>query len=339
MAFAENEFELNLSYSPWLRALVDDMNLAFVSGYRKLNDQQAVGAAIRFFSLGSITFTDETGNAIRDFRPAEFSLDVAFSQKLSRRFSGGIGARFINSNLTGNMNILGADSRPGRSVAVDVGLFYTNDKVKLGDKDAILNLGMNISNIGAKMSYTETAQRDFLPANLRLGTALTMVLDDYNSLTFALDANKLLVPTPPVYDDSQNGVIVSGFDPNVGVATAMVQSFYDAPGNVIRQTDGTYTVESGSRLSEEFREVNLGGGLEYWYDKQFAFRAGYFYEHFTKGNRQFITLGAGLKYTVFAIDLSYLISTTQQNPLANTLRFTLRLEFDKLDGGTSRSEG
>lgn len=339
MAFAENEFELNLSYSPWLRALVDDMNLAFVSGYRKLNDQQAVGAAIRFFSLGSITFTDETGNAIRDFRPAEFSLDVAFSQKLSRRFSGGIGARFINSNLTGNMNILGADSRPGRSVAVDVGLFYTNDKVKLGDKDAILNLGMNISNIGAKMSYTETAQRDFLPANLRLGTALTMVLDDYNSLTFALDANKLLVPTPPVYDDSQNGVIVSGFDPNVGVATAMVQSFFDAPGNVIRQTDGTYTVESGSRLSEEFREVNLGGGLEYWYDKQFAFRAGYFYEHFTKGNRQFITLGAGLKYTVFAIDLSYLISTTQQNPLANTLRFTLRLEFDKLDGGTSRSEG
>lgn len=339
MAFAENEFEVNLSYSPWLRALVDDMNLAFVSGYRKLNDQQAVGAAIRFFSLGSITFTDETGNAIRDFRPAEFSLDVAFSQKLSRRFSGGFGARFINSNLTGNMNILGADSRPGRSVAVDVGLFYTNDKVKLGDKDAILNLGMNISNIGAKMSYTETAQRDFLPANLRLGTALTMLLDDYNSLTFTLDANKLLVPTPPVYDDSQNDVIVSGFDPNVGVATAMIQSFYDAPGNVIRQTDGTYTVESGSRLSEEFREVNLGGGLEYWYDQQFAFRAGYFYEHFTKGNRQFITLGAGLKYTVFAIDLSYLISTTQQNPLANTLRFTLRLEFDKLDGGTNRSEG
>lgn len=339
MSFAKNEFEVNLSYSPWLRALVDDMNLAFVSGYRKLNDQQAVGAAIRFFSLGSITFTDETGNAIRDFRPAEFSLDLAFSQKLSNRFSGGIGARFINSNLTGNMNILGADSRPGRSVAVDVGVFYTNDDVNFGDKDGIWNWGMNISNIGAKMSYTETAQRDFLPANLRLGTALTMLLDDYNSLTFALDANKLLVPTPPVYDDSQRDVIVSGFDPNIGVATAMFQSFYDAPGNVIRQTDGTYTVEPGSKFSEELREINLGGGLEYWYDQQFAFRAGYFYEHFTKGNRQFITLGAGLKYTVFAIDLSYLISTTQQNPLANTLRFTLRLEFDKLDGGTSRSEG
>ncbi len=339
MAFAENEFEVTLSYSPWLRALVDDMNLAYVAGYRKLNDQQAVGGGIRFFSLGQITFTDEVGSAIRDFRPAEFSLDAAFSQKLSKRFSGGIGARFINSNLTGNMNILGADSRPGRSVAVDVGLFYTQDKMKVGDKKAIWNWGLNISNIGAKMSYTETAQRDFLPANLRLGTAFTMLLDDYNSLTFVLDANKLLVPTPPVFDQADRSTILSGFDPNVGVAQAMVQSFYDAPGNVIFQQDGTYIIEQGSRFREEMREINLGGGLEYWYDKQFAFRAGYFYEHFTKGNRQFITLGAGLKYTVFAIDLSYLISTTQQNPLANTLRFTLRLEFDKLDGGSTRAEG
>lgn len=339
MAFARNEFEATMSYSPWLRALVDDMNLAYVAGYRKLNDRQAVGGGIRFFSLGQITFTDESGTQIRDFRPNEFSIDAAFSQKFGKRFSGGIGARFINSNLTGNMNILGADSRPGRSVAVDVGLFYTNDKVKFGDKKAIWNWGMNISNIGAKMSYTETAQRDFIPANLRIGTAFTTLLDEYNSLTFVLDANKLLVPTPPTYRPGSNTDIVSGMDPDVGVATAIFQSFYDAPGNVIFQQDGTYVVESGSRLREELREINLGGGLEYWYDNQFAFRAGYFYEHFTKGNRQFITLGAGLRYTVFAIDLSYLISTTQQNPLANTLRFTLRLEFDKLDGGTTRAEG
>lgn len=339
MAFAQNEFEATLSYSPWLRALVDDMNLAYVAGYRKLNDMQAVGGGIRFFSLGQITFTDETGTQIRDFRPNEFSIDAAFSQKFGKRFSGGIGARFINSNLTGNMNILGADSRPGRSVAVDVGLFYTNDKVKLGDKKAIWNWGMNISNIGAKMSYTETAQRDFIPANLRIGTAFTALLDQYNSLTFVFDANKLLVPTPPTYRPGSNTEIVSGMDPDVGVATAIFQSFYDAPGNVIFQQDGSYVVEPGSRLREELREINLGGGLEYWYDNQFAFRAGYFYEHFTKGNRQFITLGAGLRYTVFAIDLSYLISTTQQNPLANTLRFTLRLEFDKLDGGTVRAEG
>lgn len=339
MAFSENELEVQMSYSPWLRALVDDMNLAYLSGYRKLNKNQAVGGAIRFFSLGNITFTDETGTAIRDFKPAEFSLDASFSQKLSERFSGGITARFINSNLTGSTNIQGADSKPGRSVAVDVGLFYTDDDVELGGKDAIWNWGMNVSNIGAKMSYTETAQQDFIPANLRLGTAFTTKLDDYNALTFTLDMNKLLVPTPPVYSETNNDSIVSGFDPDIGVATAMIQSFYDAPGTVLQDTDGNYFVEQGSIFREELREINLGGGIEYWYDNQFAFRAGYFYEHFTKGNRQFITLGAGLKYTVFAIDLSYLISTTQQNPLANTLRFTLRLEFSDLDNTDVRGEG
>jgi hypothetical protein len=338
MAFSEKEFEVALSYSPWLRALVDDMNLAYLSGYRKLNKNQAVSAGIRFFSLGNITFTDENGTEIRDFRPAEFSIDVGFSQKLSERFSGGIAARFINSNLTGSTNIQGADSRPGRSVAVDVGLFYSNDDVEIGDKDAIWNWGLNISNIGAKMSYTETAQQDFIPANLRLGTAFTALLDDYNALTFTLDANKLLVPTPPVYDQEDGSQIVSGLNPDVGVATAIVQSFYDAPGNVIFGENGEVTVEDGSKFREELREINLGGGIEYWYDKQFAFRAGYFYEHFTKGNRQFLTLGAGLKYTVFALDLSYLIATTQQNPLANTLRFTLRLEFSDLDNA-GRSEG
>ena len=195
MAFAENEFEVMMSYSPWLRALVDDMNLAYLSGYQKLNKNQAVGGAIRFFSLGKITFTDQTGAVIRDFKPAEFSLDMAFSQRLSERFSGGIGARFINSNLTGATNVQGVDSRPGRSVAVYVSMFYTNDDVKLGDKDAVWNWGLNISNIGAKMSYTETAQQDFIPTNLRLGTALTLEMDTYNELTFTVDANKLLVPT------------------------------------------------------------------------------------------------------------------------------------------------
>jgi hypothetical protein len=176
-----------------------------------------------------------------------------------------------------------------------------------------------------------------LPANLRIGTALTLDLDEYNKITFTVDANKLLVPSPPVYSQEDGSQIVSGYDPNVGVATAIVQSFYDAPGIVTFDENNNPSVEAGTVLREELREINIGGGLEYLYDNQFAFRTGYFYEHYTKGNRQFITLGAGLKYTTFALDLSYLISTTQQNPLANTLRFTLRLEFESLKGG--RSEG
>ena len=336
MGFAENEFEVSLNYSPWLRALVDDMNLAYLSGYRKINKNQAVGGALRYFSLGEITFTDETGTALRTFKPAEFSLDAAFSQRLSDKFSGGIAARFINSNLTGGITTNGSNTRPGRSFAVDVSVFYTNDDVKIGDKDAIWNWGVNISNIGAKINYTDTQERDFIPANLRLGTALTLEFDEYNDLTFTFDANKLLVPTPAKYDQ-ESRELIAGKDPDVGVATALLQSFYDAPGNVERDAAGNTSIESGSVLREELREINLGGGVEYWYDKQFAFRTGYFFEHYTKGNRQFITLGAGLKYSVLAIDMSYLISTTQQNPLANTLRFSLRLEFADLDA--KRSEG
>tara|TARA_B100000768_G_C11281773_1_gene379036 strand:- start:3598 stop:4905 length:1308 start_codon:yes stop_codon:yes gene_type:complete len=338
MAFSENEVEFSLSYAPWLRALVDDMNLAYLSGVKRLNKRQAWGAALRYFSLGNITFTDETGTTIRDFQPAEFSLDVGYSQKLSDKFSGGIAGRFINSNLTGGTNVLGANSKPGRSVAVDISAFYSNPRTKFAGRDAAFNWGVNISNIGAKMSYSESADRDFIPTNLKLGSALTMKLDEYNSLTFTADANKLLVPTSPIYDQESGVNIVSGYDPNVGVATAMMQSFYDAPGIVNFNQDGTYTVEEGSILREEIREWNIGGGIEYLYNDVFAFRTGFFNEHYSKGARQFITLGAGIKYTVFTVDLSYLISTRQQNPLANTLRFTLRLQFSDLVNSSGDSE-
>ncbi len=309
LAFAEKDMELMMSYSPWLRQLVSDMNLAYLSGYKKLNNKQTVAGALRFFSLGTIAFTDGVGTHIRDFKPSEFSLDVAFAQKLSERFSGGISARFINSNLTDGGDYLGVNTKPGRSLAVDISAFYSNPSMSLGGKDATFNWGINISNIGAKMSYTETSERDFIPTNLKTGVALQMELDSYNSLTLTGEVNKLLVPTPPVYDN--NGVLVEGKDPNVGVATAIFQSFGDAPGG----------------FKEEMREFNESFGLEYWYDKQFAFRTGFFNEHYTKGNRQFITLGAGLVYNVFAIDMSYLISTRQNNPLENTLRFSLKFQF------------
>lgn len=336
MAFMEDDVEFTMSYAPWLRELVDDMNLAYVSGVRKISPRQAFGGALRYFSLGNITFTDESGTTIRDFKPAEFSLDAGFSQRFTDRFGGGVTGRFINSNLTGGTNVLGANSKPGRSVAVDVGLFYTNPRAQLAGKKGVFNLGMNISNIGAKMSYTESADRDFIPANLRLGTAYELFVDEYNSLTFTVDANKLLVPTPPILDQESGTEIVSGYDDNIGVATALVQSFYDAPGVVDFNDDGTYTIQPGSVLREELREYNLGGGMEYNYNDVFAFRTGFFNEHYSKGNRQFITLGAGIKYTVFTVDLSYLISTRLQNPLANTLRFTLRLQFADLVGSGSQ---
>ena len=335
MAFNENDLDVSLSYAPWLRALVDDMNLAYLTGIDKLNKRQAIGYALRYFSLGNITFTDEVGTTIRDFQPAELSLDLGFSQKFTEKFSGGVAGRFIHSNLTGGISVLGAESKPGISVAADVGLFYTNKYANWFGGKGIFNWGMNISNIGAKMSYTETAQRDFIPTNLRLGSCYKFQLDDYNSVAFTFDLNKLLVPTQPVYNQDDANTIVSGYDPNVGVATGMIQSFYDAPGVVSFNDDDTYTIEDGSIFKEELREINIGGGLEYEFLDVFAFRTGYFYEHYSKGNRQFVTLGAGIKYTVFAIDLSYLISTTQQNPLANTLRFTLRMQFSEIQEALS----
>jgi hypothetical protein len=286
---------------------------------------------LRYFSLGSITFTGEDAQTIREFTPSEFAFDLGLSQKLSKHFSVGFCGRFVNSNLTGGINVQGAESKPGRTGAVDLSALYSKQDARLFGKKIGLNVGMNISNIGAKMRYTNTANRDFIPTNLRLGTAITSYMDEYNKITFTLDFNKLLVPTPPIYD--LDGNIISGMDRNVGVAQGIMQSFYDAPG----QLDDNQQVVKGSVGREELREVNWGGGFEYNYAEQFAVRAGYFFEDLTKGNRQFITVGAGLKYQVLTIDMSYLISTTQQNPLANTLRFSLRFAIGDKDNNGSEN--
>lgn len=341
LAFAEKDGEFSISYSPWLRKLVPDMSLAYVAGYKKLsNGRSAIGSSLRYFNLGSITFTDINGSTIREFKPAEFAIDVAFAQKFSERFSGGLAIRYINSNLTGGISVQGANSKAGQSVAADVSFFYTNPELQLGDKTGTLSFGLNVSNIGAKMSYTSSANKDFIPINLRLGPAFTVDLDKYNSITVLLDANKLLVPTPPVYDpkgaiDPVTGErqVISGRSPNVGVAEGIFGSFTDAPGVVIWNADSTsYTILPGSKRREELQEINLAGGFEYWYDKQFAFRAGYFHEHFNKGNRQYFTVGLGLRYSKFALDMSYLIANQQRSPLANTLRFTLGFMFDGKSG-------
>jgi hypothetical protein len=325
LAFLDKSMGLSISYTPWLRALVPDINLAYISFYIKPKKGKGTFAAsMRYFSLGDITFTDITGATIGQFRPYETALDAAYSLKLAKRFSVGMAGRYIYSNLTNGVDVQGANSHAAQTFAVDLSAFYHNEKIKVGDKPGSLNLGIDISNIGGKVSYTNTAQRDFIPINMRVGGGLTMDLDKYNSLSFIADVNKLLVPTPPHYDTlNHTSVIVAGMDPNVPVMRGMIQSFYDAPGGSV----------------EQLREFDICGGMEYWYDKLFAVRAGYFYEHPTKGNRKYFTLGAGIKYSVFGLDFAYLIPTDQRNPLENTLRFTLLFDFDALKAQNAESNG
>ncbi len=337
MAFIDNKMGFTLSYTPWLRALVPDINLAYISGYGQIGKkgQQTLSGSLRFFSLGSIQFTDNNGSSIGNFNPSEFSLDVSYARKLSREFSGGISLRYIFSNLTGGINVGGADTRAAQTAAADISFYYKTDKVEIAGKKTTISAGINISNIGGKVAYTQTNEEDFIPINFRFGVGFKYFADDRNSIGVYFDINKLMVPTPPTYGRNQyvndelppgdstgqlNNLsnldptfnqIIGGRDPNRSVPNGMFTSFGDAPG--------------GS--AEELRELNLALGLEYWYNKLFAIRAGYFHEHYSKGNRQFFTVGAGIRYNVFGLDFAYLIPTTQRNPLENTLRFTLTFDF------------
>ena len=316
-SFIDQEVGFAVSYVPWLRNLVPDINLSYISGYKKLNKNEVVAMELRYFTLGDITFTDVIGNNLGQYKPSEFALGSSYSRKLSDQFSLAISARYIYSNLTGVQSAGGIATNAGQSIAADVAGYYVKD-IRIAKKDMELAFGANISNIGNKISYTETSTRDFIPINLRLGTALNADLDDYNKISFAFDLNKLLVPTPPIYNDSINDQIDYGKDPNVSVVSGIFQSFGDAPGG----------------FNEEMREINFSVGTEYWYDNQFAIRAGYFNEHNTKGGRKFFTFGSGVKYNVFALDFSYLINASRaingNNPLANTMRFTLTFDFGQM---------
>lgn len=346
LAFVDDEIGIAVSYTPWLRKLVSDISLSYLSFYKKIDERSTFGVSLRYFTLGNIQFTNIHGQNTIQFNPNEFTLDGAYARKLSEKWGGGMALRYVYSNLTGGMSVGGADSKPGQSVAVDISTYYEDKHVKLGDKDAIFAFGANISNIGSKMSYTETSRRDFIPINLRLGPRLTVDLDEYNSISITADFNKLLTPTPPVYKRDSLGVfvedpvtgdyvILSGKDPDRAVASGIFSSFTDAPGRVSVDDNGDLVeVKKGSRFGEEMREITISTGVEYWYDKQLAIRVGYFHEHSTKGNRKYITVGAGLKYKVFGLDFAYLIpvnfdsSNTSRSPLENTLRFTLRFDLE-----------
>lgn len=322
LAFIEKDMGFSISYTPWLRALVDDINLSYLGFFKKIDEDQAIGASLLYFTLGEIQFTDDQGGSLGTVSPNEFALDFAYSRKLGEDFSGGIALRYVYSNLTAGQIAGGIETKPGWAIAADVSAYYQKD-IDFNRTPAKFAAGINISNIGNKISYSESIESDFIPINLRFGPSLTFQLDDYNSLALLLDINKLLVPTPPiykrdetssgyVYDDDGNLVIESGKDPNRGVVSGIFGSFTDAPGG----------------FSEEMKEFTISSGVEYWYDKQFALRGGYFYENELKGNRKFFTLGLGLKYNVFGLDFAYLVPIAQRNALENVLRFSLTFDLD-----------
>lgn len=320
-AFIEKEGGFAISYTPWLRNLIPDINLAYLSGYYRLDDKQVVSGSLRYFSLGNIVFTDLTGNVTGQYNPNEFAFDAGYSRLFTDHFSMGIGFRYIRSDLTAGQNTAdGQETQPGQSVAADLGFYYQN-VADLAGSDAEWAIGASITNMGTPLSYTADAEKTPIPTNLRIGGRFTYNIDDYNSITGSIDLNKLLVPTSPVItQDTATGddIIVRGKEAPGSVVMGMVQSFYDAP--------GAYNVKKGSYsvIQEEFNEIAYSLGVEYWYRKQFAIRAGYFNEHSTKGNRKYFTVGIGLQLNVFALDFSYLVPTNGQNsPLANTLRFTL----------------
>ncbi len=312
--FMGSDMGVGLSYSPWLRNLVDDINLAYLSGYKKLDDVQAVSASLRYFSLGEIIFTSDVGEVQGQQSPNEFALDFGYSRLLSESFSGAVALRYIRSDLTGGQMVNGVETKAGNAFAADVA-FYWFKEFRMNRQDNIFSAGINIQNIGSKISYTDGTIKDFIPTNLMLGASYTAEVDDYNSFTFSFEANKLLVPTPPVDSTVYNPgdvILPGGFNSDIGSIEGIVKSFNDAPGG----------------FQEEIQEINLSVGFEYWYNKQFAIRGGYFYEHENKGNRKYFTAGAGLKLNVFALDFSYLLPTQRNHPLENTLRFTLSFDID-----------
>ena len=306
-AFAESEMGIALSYTPWLRNLVSDINLAYLVGYKRLDENQTVSASLRYFSLGDISFMSEYGDPTGQQSPNEFAVDMGYTRLLSDNFSGAVALRYIRSDLTGGQMVGSTETHAGSSYAADVAFYYQN-QIRMNRKNSTISAGINISNIGSKISYTDGETKDFIPTNLKLGVAYKTEMDKYNTFTFAFDINKLLVPTPATATED----IVTGSTSSKSPIAGIFSSFGDAPGG----------------MSEEFKEINFSAGAEYWYNKQFALRAGYYYEDASKGNRKFFTAGAGLKMNVFALDFSYLLPVAQNNPLANTLRFTLSFDLE-----------
>ena len=340
LPFAEDEFGMGLTVTPWLGRLVNDMYLSYLTGYYKLAKERVIYGSMTYFNLGEINFTDQQGFAIGEGNPREYNLTTGYAMKLSKAWGVGMSLKYIFSQLATDAVVQGY--KPGQTAAADLSTYYNKD-LTLNGRKANLSAGMMVSNIGAKMTYSNSGEeKDFIPTNLRLGSALKYEIDPYQSITFTVDGNKLLVPSPPKYaydhindvpeyDDEGNPLIAHGEDPDRGTASGILGSFTDAPGDYIYD-EATNTEEfvKGSRTREELNEIVWNFGAEYWYDNLLAFRAGYFHEHRLKGARQFISVGFGLKYQMLGIDAAYLIPFTPQHPLAETVRVGLTLSMSEL---------
>lgn len=302
LVFVENNMGFSFSYTPWLGKIINDMSISYLSGYYKFSKEQVVAVSLRYFDLGEIFFTNKQGDPEGQFNPREFSFDATYSRMLTQNLSIGVVGRYIHSNLTGSFSSGGTEARPGNSVAADIALFYDKDLLLSGN-NSNLALGLVISNIGSKLTYSDENNKDFIPTNLRLGTAFTTSLDPYNKLTFGVDVNKLLVPSPQADGSESDKSLLSG----------IFGSFSDAEGG----------------FSEELKEFTISAGAEYWYNNMFAARAGYFLESEMKGNRKYLTVGLGFRYQVFGIDFAYLVPAEQEHPLAETLRFSIIFNFNK----------
>ena len=316
--FAISRAGVGLSYTPWLRQLVNDIGLAYMSGYYRIGDYAAISAGIRYFSLGEVTTNDNSGGSSSapalTIRPYEMSADVAYSLMLSEKFSIAAAVRWIYSDLTYSYT---DNTTPGSAFAADLALYYQN-YLNIGQRECQLGIGMNVSNIGSKITMGEDANSEFIPTNLRLGASLMIPVDEYNRFTLAADANKLLVPTYPhqnegeTTEDYQRRVQKDYYD--VSSIGGIFKSFGDAPGG----------------FKEELDEISLSVGAEYVYHDQFSVRAGYHHESANKGNRKYFTVGAGFKMSAFTLDAGYVIATAKSNPLDQTMRFSLTFDMDGL---------
>lgn len=312
-AFLPGEMGFALSYTPWLRKLVNDINLAYLNFYKRFDEKQVLSASLLYFSLGDIIFRSDFGDYVGQYRPNEFTLDLGYARLFTDYLSSALTLRFVRSDITGGGTVNNQEYNAGVSFAADLSMYYQRD-IEIDEKPSQYAWGVCLSNLGTKISYTDDTEKQFIPANLRVGGRITMDLDDYNNISLAVDLNKMLVPSPMRQEIEDGDTLYYGKDAPNSLPLSWIQSFYDAPGG----------------FKEEIHEIMYSIGAEYWYRDQFAIRAGYFHEHETKGNRKYFAAGVGLKLNVFSLDFSYLIPTSgRNNPLANTMRFTLGLDFDK----------